>query len=77
METLLSSLSDKAYLHFLTNTDHIGFVVSFHLVFHTQVNLSHPLNLIESPYRARVHYEHLIVLSCKHVTFAFHLLSSL
>ena len=77
MEALPPSLSDKTHLHFLTNTDHVEFVVSFHLVFHTHVNLSHPLNLIESSYRARVHYEHLTILNGKGIASAFYLLTSL
>ena len=77
MEALLLSLSDKADLHFLTYTDHVELVASCYLVFHTQVNLSHPLNSIESSYRARVHCEHLMILNCKGITSAFHLLSSL
>ena len=71
------SLSDKAYLYFLTNTDHVEPLISFHLVFHTQVNLSHPLNSIESSYHARVHSEHLTVFSYKRVMSAFHLFSSI
>jgi len=77
MEALPPSLSDKAYLYFLTNTDHVERLVSFHLVFHTQVNLSHPLNSIESSYRARAYCEHLKIFNCKGITSAFHLLSSL
>ena len=77
MEALLLSISDKAYLNFLTNTDHVERVVSFHLVFLTQVNLTHPLNSIEFSYRVRVHCEYLTILNCKWITSAFHLLSSL
>ena len=63
MEVLPSSLLDEAYLNFLTNTDHVELVISFYLVFPTQVNLSYPLNSIESLYHARVHCEHLTVLA--------------
>ena len=75
MGALPPSLSEKAYLNFLTSFDHVELVISFHLVLLTQMNLSHPLNLIESSYRARVHCEHLTILNRKGT--AFHLLSSL
>jgi len=70
-------LIGQGLLNFLTNTNHVEPVVSCHLVFHTQVNVSHLLNLIESSYHAKIHYEHLMILNCKEITSVFHLLSCL
>jgi len=65
LEVLSLFLSNKACLNLLISTDHFELMISFHVVFFTQVNFSPPVNSIKSTYRARVHCEHLTILNYK------------